>query len=103
MAAAGSMSIGTITAHTGNRCTITGSSSIGNAAAGFVPATALITQWCTLEVVGYVHGMLYFPFADPETLEGALQPADLQSMQVELVEGGAGATMALVVEEIHQY
>jgi len=30
-----------------------------------------------LRVVGGVNGLLRFPFADPETLEGALTPTDL--------------------------
>jgi hypothetical protein len=103
MAAAGSMSIATVTAHTGNRCTVTGSSSTGNAAAGFVPATALIAQWCSLVVRGDIHGILRFPFADPETLEGMLMPADLKNAEIEIVEGGAGAEMGLIVEELHTY
>jgi len=103
MAAAGSMSICAVTAITGNECTFTGSSSIGNAAAGFVPATTIIPQWAGFDVVGDIHGLLRFAFADPTTFEGALPPVDLATAQIKLTEGGADGVVALLCEEVYNY
>ena len=103
MAAAGSMSIISCTALTGNRVTFTGSSSIGNAAAGFVPAITIIPQWAGFDVAGDIHGMLRFEFGDLQTFEGALTPADLKTTQIGLTQAVAAGVLALICEEVYGY
>jgi hypothetical protein len=56
-----------------------------------------------MKVVGDVHGLLRFPFADPETFDGVLLPADLRTAQIKLTQGGAGAALALIAEEVYPY
>jgi len=64
---------------------------------------ALSAKNAVLRVVGDIHGLLRFPFADPETLEGALTPTDLATAQIKLTQGGAGGVLALLCEEVFGY
>jgi|GEM_PF-2730377 hypothetical protein len=82
------------------------------AAMTVTPADAAGTAWANaaaslvaadLQVSGDIHGLLYFPFGDPDTLDGVLQPADLKSAEIKLTDGGAGAAVALIAEEIFGY
>jgi len=56
-----------------------------------------------LKSVGDIHGFLRFKFADPDTLEGALSPTDLKTAEIKLTQGGAGATLSLIAEEVFGY
>jgi len=64
-------------------------------------ASSLSAKQMGMRVIGDIHGFLRFPFADPDTLEGALTPADLTTAQIKLTQGGAGGTLALLCEEVY--
>lgn len=87
---------------TGNRHTL-GAQTITGTGTGTLVTSAMSGKKIDLRVVGYIHGFLRFPFADEETLDGMLMPADLKTAQVKLTQGGAGAALALIAEEVYSY
>jgi len=85
----------------GNKVTVTGitiSWSDSTPTAGSLSAKQM-----GMRVIGDIHGFLRFPFADPETLEGALTPNDLATAQIKLTQGGSGGVLALLCEEVFGY
>lgn len=91
-----------VTTVTGNRATITGET-FGSTGLGTLTIADISAKAVDLHAVGDIHGFLRFPFADPETLEGSLSPADLRNAQVRLTQGGADAALALIAEEVYGY
>ena len=87
---------------TGNRHTL-GAQTITGTGTGTLVTSAMSAKKIDLRVVGDIHGFLRFPFADEETLDGMLMPADLKTAQVKLTQGGAGAALALIAEEVYSY
>jgi hypothetical protein len=87
---------------TGNRHTLTAQTITGTGT-GTLVTSAMSGKKLDLRLVGDIHGFLRFPFADPDTLEGALSPSDLKTAEVKLTQGGAGATLALIAEEVFGY
>lgn len=87
---------------TGNRHTL-GAQTITGTGTGTLVTSAMSAKKIDLRVVGDIHGFLLFPFADEETLDGMLMPADLKTAQVKLTQGGAGAALALIAEEVYSY
>lgn len=87
---------------TGNRHTL-GAQTITGTGTGTLVTSAMSGKKIDLRVVGDIHGFLLFPFADEETLDGMLMPADLKTAQVKLTQGGAGAALALIAEEVYSY
>lgn len=83
----------------GNRVTIAGATQTFAAAA--VTSAVLTAAAVGMRVIGDIAGFLRFPFADPDTLEGALTPADLTTAQIKLTQGGAGGTLTLLCEEVY--
>lgn len=94
--------IAVVSAITGNRATMTGQT-ISSTGLGTLTIAAISAKACDLKVVGDIHGFLRFPFADPESFEGVLMPSDLRTAQIKLTQGGAGAALALIAEEVHAY
>ena len=94
--------LGVVSAITGNRHTITAQTVTGTGT-GTLVTSAMSGKKLDLRVVGDIQGFLRFPFADEETLDGMLMPADLKTAQVKLTQGGAGAALALIVEEVYSY
>lgn len=89
---------------TGNRITITGTTvTLDKSTATTQTASGLSAKAAWIEVQGDVHGYLYFPFADPATFDDAIQPSDLKSAQIKLVQGGAGADVRLIAEQLYNY
>jgi len=86
----------------GNRHTL-GAQTITGTGTGTLVTSAMSGKKIDLRVVGDIHGFLRFPFADEETLDGMLMPADLKTAQVKLTQGGAGAALALIAEEVYSY
>ena len=70
---------------------------------GTLTIAAISAKQADLFITGDIHGFLRFPFADPDTLEGALSPSDLKTAEIKLTQGGAGATLALIAEEVFGY
>lgn len=91
-----------VTTVTGNRATITGET-FGSTGLGTLTIADISAKKVDLLAIGDIHGFLRFPFADPETLEGALSPADLRTAQIKLTQGGADAVLALIAEEVYSY
>lgn len=54
-----------------------------------------------LLVRGDIDGFLKFQFADLKDMSGILSPSDLLTAEIQLSEGAAGATMALISEELY--
>ena len=96
------LELGVVSAITGNRHTITAQTVTGTGT-GTLVTSAMSGKKLDLRVVGDIHGFLRFPFADEETLDGMLMPADLKTAQVKLTQGGAGAALALIAEEVYSY
>lgn len=96
------LELGVVSAITGNRHTITAQTVTGTGT-GTLVTSAMSGKKLDLRVVGDLHGLLRFPFADEETLDGMLMPADLKTAQVKLTQGGAGAALALIAEEVYSY
>ncbi len=94
------LDVAAATGITGNRITLTGSS-LASTGTGTLTCAAISAKKMDLLAVGDLHGFLRFPFADPETLDGALQPGDLRTAQIKLTQGGAGAALALIAEELY--
>ena len=91
-----------VSAVTGNRATMTGQT-VGSTGLGSLTIAAISAKACDLKVVGNIHGFLRFPFADPETFVGVLMPSELRTAQIKLTQGGAGASLALIAEEVYSY
>jgi hypothetical protein len=91
-----------VSAITGNRLTVTGET-FGSTGLGTLTIADIAAKKCDLNISGDIHGFLRFAFADPDTFEGALSPADLRTSQIALTQGGADAVMALLVEEVYGY
>ena len=91
-----------VSAVTGNRATMTGQT-VGSTGLGSLTIAAISAKACDLKVVGDIHGFLRFPFADPETFDGVLMPSELRTAQIKLTQGGAGASLALIAEEVYSY
>lgn len=87
---------------TGNRHTL-GGQTITGTGTGTLVTSAMSGKKIDLRLVGDIHGFLRFPFADPDTLDGALTPADLKTAEIKLTQGGADAVLALLVEELYGY
>lgn len=96
-------SVAAATACTGNQITIVGNTITAPHTAGNTSGQPIAAVKYDAVVFGDVHGFLRFPFADPTTLEGMLLPVDLKTAQVKLTQGGAGAAIALIAEEIYGY
>jgi len=86
----------------GNKVTIYGNT-LTEGATSTVVYSALSAKQFGMRVIGDIHGFLRFPFADPETLEGALTPNDLATAQIKLTQGGADGVLALLCEEVFGY
>jgi len=91
-----------VSAVTGNRAAMTGQT-VGSTGLGTLTIAAISAKACDLKVVGDIHGFLRFPFADPETFDGVLMPSELRTAQIKLTQGGAGAALALIAEEVYAY
>lgn len=87
---------------TGNTCTMTGQT-VSSTGLGTLTIAAISAKACDLHITGDIHGFLRFPMADPETFDGMLLPADLRTAQIKLTQGGAGAALALIAEEVYPY
>ena len=98
----GVMEFAAVTTITGNRHTLTAQTVTGSGV-GTLVTSAMSAKKIDLRVVGDIHGFLRFPFADEETLDGMLMPADLKTAQVKLTQNGAGAALALIAEEVYSY
>lgn len=98
----GVMEFAAVTTVTGNRHTITAQTVTGTGT-GTLVTSAMSGKKLDMRLVGDVHGFLRFAFADPDTLEGAISPSDLKTAEVKLTQGGAGATLALLAEEVFGY
>ena len=96
------LELGVVSAITGNRHTITAQTITGTGT-GTLVTSAMSGKKLDLRVVGDLHGFLRFPFADTDTLEGMLTPADLKTAQIKLTQGGADAACALIAEEVYSY
>lgn len=102
MATSAVMNHGVVTTITGNQLTITGET-FGSTGLGTLTLADISAKKMGLQCVGDLHGYLWFPFADPDTLEGALQPADLKTAEIKLTQGGADAVLGLHVREFFGY
>ena len=98
----GVMEFAAVTTVTGNRHTITAQTVTGTGT-GTLVTSAMSGKKLDMRLVGDIHGFLRFPFADPDTLEGAISPSDLKTAEIKLTQGGAGATLALIAEEVYGY
>jgi len=87
---------------TGNRATIVGNTITTGSGAATLATSALAAKAAWAKISGDVHGALYFPFGDQNTFADPLQPADLASAQVRILDAAAGAYAAVVVEEIYR-
>ena len=91
-----------VSAITGNTVTMTGQS-VGSTGLGTLTIAAISAKACDLHITGDIHGFLRFPMADPESFDGMLLPADLRTAQIKLTQGGAGAAVNLIAEEVYAY
>lgn len=91
------------TAVTGNQITLVGNAITSPYSAGNTSGIPLAAVKYDAVVFGDLHGILRFAFADPQSLEGMLLPTDLRTTQVKLTQGGAGASIALIAEEVYAY
>ena len=91
-----------VTTITGNQLTITGET-VGSTGLGTLTIADISAKKTDLRISGDLHGYLWFPFADPETLDGALTPQELRTAQIKLTQGGAGAVLALHCHEVFGY
>ena len=103
MTTAGSYTKADVTTIAGNRITVQGHTLTTAVAAATVAAAVMADADLDVTVIGDIHGFLRFPMADPETFEGMLLPADLRTAQIKLTQGGAGAALALIAEEVYAY
>jgi hypothetical protein len=102
MANGTTFAVGVVASIAGNTLTLGGSTFAVTDAGAAVPTdgTALYGR---LRVEGDLDGFLGFQFADLETMEGLLEPSDLLTAEIKLTEAAAGATEAIISEEIHRY
>ena len=91
-----------VTTVTGNQLTITGET-FGSTGLGTLTLADISAKKADCTIVGDIHGFLRFLFADPLTLDGMLNPADLKTAEIKLNQGGADAAMALIAEEVFPY
>ena len=98
----GVMEFAAVTTITGNRHTLTAQTVTGTGT-GTLVTSAMSGKKLDMYLNGDIHGFLRFPFADPDTLEGALTPADLKTAEIKLTQGGAGASLSLLAEELFGY
>jgi hypothetical protein len=103
MTSAGAFTQVDVTTIAGNRITMQGHTCTTAVSAATVAAAVMADKEVDVTLIGDVHGFLRFPFADPDTLEGALTPAELKTSQIKLTQGAAGGTTGLLVEEIFGY
>lgn len=91
-----------VTTITGNRVTINAEtwSSTGLGTITIAAASGVSTS---LLVRGDLHGVVRIPFADIDTLDGAIPVSDLASAQMLVTQAYAGALLSFVVEEIYPY
>jgi hypothetical protein len=89
-------------APTGNRATIAGSTlTLDKDTATTQTTSGLSAKAAWVELIGDLHGILYFPFGDQQTLADILQTADLKTAKVRMTDDAAGAYDAVVVEEVY--
>lgn len=88
---------------TGNQITIKGNTITAPHTAGNTSGQPISTIAFKLTAIGAIHGFVMLPFADPDTFEGALMPADLQSAEISLTQGGADAALELLAQELYSY
>jgi len=102
MANATTFATGVVASVSGQQLTLGGSTFAVTDAGAAVPTdgTALYGR---LRVEGDIDGFLYFPFADFDTMEGVIQPVDLVTAEIKLTEAAAGATEALISEELFPF
>ena len=93
-------SVAAATTVTGNQITITGNTITAPHTAGNTSGQPISAVKFDCVVIGEIHGFLRFPFADPLTLDGMLTPGELKTAEIKLTQGGAGAAMALIAEEV---
>ena len=98
----GVMEFAVVSAITGNRHTITAQTVTGTGT-GTLVTSAMSAKKLDLRVVGDIHGFLRFPFADADTLDGMLMPAELKTAEIKLTQGGADAVLTLLAEEVYGY
>jgi hypothetical protein len=100
MANATTFAVFVVNSYAGNTLTVGGTTYAVTDAGAAVPTdgTALYGR---LRVEGDIDGFLPFQFADPETLEGILTVQDLLTAEIKLTEAAAGATTALIAEELY--
>lgn len=100
MANGTTFAVGVVSAIAGQQLTLAGSTYAVTDAGAAVPTdgTAIAAR---VEVEGDIDGLLYFPFADPETLDGAMSPRDAALTNIILTEAAAGGVTSLIVEEIY--
>jgi len=93
---------GVVASIAGQQLTLGGSTYAVTDAGAAVPTdgTALYGR---LRVEGDIDGFLQFQFADFDSMEGVLEPSDLLTAEIKLTEAAAGATEAIIAEEIHRY
>lgn len=99
MANSTTFAVSVVSTITANRVTMAGSTYAVTDAGAAVPTDATANAML-MEVMGDIDGLLYFPFADPETLEGVMSPADAALAQIILTEADAGGVTSLIAEEV---
>ena len=85
---------------TGNRVLVR-SETWSSTGLGTLTVAAAAAVSVDMFVRGDIHGFLRFPFADPETLEGALTPQELATSQIGLTQAVGSTTLGVLVEEIY--
>jgi len=95
MATTGVEHFASVTSTVGNRITL-----VGNTLTGVTSLLGFTNKPFFVEATGDIHGVLRFPFGDPETLDGLLSPGELSTAQVRLVDSSAGAFCAVVAREL---
>ena len=85
---------------TGNRVTFAVTSILGGGSAGFAAAAEGTDQNIRAAFAGDIGHYIYWPMGDRMTLEDALKPAEWGDADVLLTQGGAGAYVGVIVEEL---
>lgn len=99
MANATTFAVSVVQTITAQQLTLAGSTYAVTDAGAAVPTDGAAIA-ALLEVFGDIDGLLYFAFADPDTLEGVINPADASLANIILTEAAAGGVTALIIEEI---
>lgn len=102
-ATAGVQTVPTVTDVTGNTATIKGHTYTIASTDAAVTGAAMSNITCDATFIGDVHGAVMLPFADRDTLADALTPDQLRTAQIGITQGGSGAVLGLVAEEIYRY